>query len=507
MRRIFALTSVFIFVLSLTTLSLPDKSLALGSSTVVINEIQTGGLSASGAELTGNEFIELFNIAALEVDVNNWKVEYISASGITITPLATLSGKIQPQSMMLLTTGGYLTEISNILFQSSLAKTAGHIRIVDDNGLTIDKIGWGSAAINPETKATAAIPAGSSMQRYLDCATELSIDTDDNSLDFVINNVPSPGILDGPLKNCPESEPEPDPTGGLGGGSSCEGLIISELLPNPAGSDTDKEFVELFNPTQETIPLLGCKLQTSANSKIFELADGQIEPGQYLALYNNETRLTLANSSGGTVFLIDSDNTEIYQVDYEEDLADDVSWSLINDNWFKTFSITPNAPNQLLESKPCPAGQTRNTETDRCINIVEATGLAACKVGQERNPETNRCRNIASLASTLKACAPDQERNPDTSRCRKIANASSLTPCKPGQERNPETNRCRNVSGSSSGEITDVKDVLSATSTNKTSWLVAIGAVLAALFYAIWEWRNELLQLVSRFRNKFSFKQ
>lgn len=519
MQKIFGLLLLG-FVSTLLFPLFPLSKVNAASNTVVISEVQTGGCTAYSptnpgdcvTEDTNMEFVEFFNLSQVEVEITNWKVQYVSASGGTTTTLVTLNGTILANSTLLLSRQNYFTEQSSIFFSSSLAKSGGHIKVVDSTDATIDLAGWGTAA-NPETTATASIPPGSSAKRYMDCETNLPVDTDNNSADFEPSNSPSPGTLDGTLTDTCQSEPpaeEPPPEddgigGGAGAGNSCEGVIISELLPNPAGSDTGSEFIELYNPTGSAIPLEGCQLSTSANSKLFTFGQTELNSGQYTAFYNGTTGLTLENSAGGTVFLVDTDGTEINQADYPADLEDGVAWALVGVGWAATYEPTPSAANSLLADKPCPAGEIRNTDTNRCASVFsEAAGLAACKPGQERNPETKRCRNIASLSAVLKACEPGQARNPATNRCRKVS-SSSLTPCKPGQERNPQTNRCRKVSGSSGDKVANVKDVLSATSADKGSWALAGVTMAGALGYGAWEWRNELGRRLLWLKNKLPF--
>jgi hypothetical protein len=521
MQKIFSLFSVFIFAPVLASYSFPVPTFAednAGVSKVIITEVRPGGEVISGTDF--KEYVTLYNQSPDGIDdLSDWTLEYAKSTfnplycssaswknAYTSSPVNTiaLTGSIEPGTAV---TFGSTSSIND--------NVSGSIRLLDATGTVQDLTGWGSSTACFESSPAPLVSTNKSIHRYLDCNTSIPVDTDDNSTDFVLSSdeyPPSPGVLSGPVtddcqEELPEDEEEP-PEGGLGGGSqsSCAGVVISELLPNPTGLDNGHEFIELFNPTNDFIPLAGCMLQTSANSKIFTFSQSQLNPGQYKAFYDSTTGLTLANSAGGSVYLINTDDSEIDQADYDANLEDNVSWSLIDGNWQETFSVTPNSANKLLETKPCPAGQFRNTETNRCNNIVtEAAGLASCLPGKERNPATNRCRNISSFASTLKACAPDQFRNPQTNRCKKIASSSSLKPCKPGQERNPETNRCRKLSASSSsGGINDVKDVLSAGSpASKISWLMAGGGVLGALGYGAWEWRNELSQKLAAIKNKF----
>src|SRR5690606_10346211 len=124
---------------------------------------------------------------------------------------------------------------------------------------------------------------------------------------------------------------------------------------------------------------------------------------------------------------------------------------------------------------------------------------APCKPGQERNPATNRCRNITAASSSRTACDAGQERNPETNRCRKIAEPAVQAPCKEGYERNTDTNRCR--------KITAVKGVATNTpskSNNRTAvnYLIIGGVSAMVLGYAAYEYRQDIRNTYSRFKNR-----
>ncbi len=227
-----------------------------------------------------------------------------------------------------------------------------------------------------------------------------------------------------------------------------------------------------------------------------------------MAFYNDVTGLTLTNSSGGSVYLVDTDNSE-QEVEYMPDLDDDVAWviDLSSNDWSITYSPTPGEKNKIVEVKPCPKGQFRNLETNRCNKITVETGLKPCPPDKFRNPETNRCKNILDAGSQLKPCNPGQFRNPETNRCKSIDSGRSLVPCDPDQERNPETNRCRKKASSIDKSDNSVKDVLSVSQAqDQTSWAMAGFSFIGATAYAVWEWRSEMLDKLLTLKNKLGLK-
>lgn len=62
-------------------------------------------------------------------------------------------------------------------------------------------------------------------------------------------------------------------------------IIINEVMPNPLGSDTDYEWVELYNPTDNAINLSGWIIDGKT------ISEGVVEPNSYLIVAKNKTKL------------------------------------------------------------------------------------------------------------------------------------------------------------------------------------------------------------------------
>ncbi len=291
-------------------------------------------------------------------------------------------------------------------------------------------------------------------------------------------------------------------------------VVITELLPNPTDTDDGSEFIELFNPNNEVIEL--SNYQFVVEGKTYAFLNGfAVDAGGYASFDNEDIKFTLVNT-GGNVFISSIDNSFVSDSISYTDAKEGLSWALIGDSWQYSNRPTPGNENlpsfiedvilipaeSISELKPCPEGQERNPETNRCRKIVSESSslLKPCKDGQYRSEETGRCRNIASDVAILIPCPEGQERNPETNRCRTIATVlgvSTLKPCPEGQERNPETNRCRKISGTMPVATYAPEKMSKEQSNPMLLWsLVALGA--AAVCYGIWEWRKELYCLIGR---------
>lgn len=450
-----------------------------------------------------DEFIELYNPTTESVDLSRYEIRYFN----NLTPsIEVPTKKIQPLSNGLLLPGQHIVlaedqfhntisdgAIVAELLTSGLRNDYGRLHLVETNtGVLIDTIAWASSASMAESYTIDNnLPV---LTVCTSCANDkvksLSRKTDDHQLYGLIDAVwqlasPTPGdfsLYTPPIQE--DDEPVvPDvvtPPVTTPPTLTCEGVLLSEVLPNPAGLDTEGEFIEIYNPTEDVINLAGCSLQVSGSSKQFQLT-GIIEPTEYRVFSPAESGLTLPNSAGGTVWLL-SPAEELDSLTYPAGLEDDASWSFGDGVWQVSYVVTKGAANIIATVRPCPAGQVRNTETNRCqVPVVTAVAsLTPCKAGQERNPETNRCRAVSA--------------------------GNQLTECEEGQERNPETNRCRKVAAEGTA-LAAVTDVQVPTKSSSQKWWIAGVMLLAVIGYAVYEWRQDILLLSKSFLGKVGLKK
>ncbi|MCD8561566.1 lamin tail domain-containing protein [Candidatus Saccharibacteria bacterium] len=269
---------------------------------------------------------------------------------------------------------------------------------------------------------------------------------------------------------------------------------MSELLPNPEGSDTGNEFIELHNADlANSFALENYSLRVGPNlDKEYQFPEGAVlQPGEYRAFYSDEVKFTLVNSASAVQLAYDGD--AVGDIVRYASTEEGRSWSLLSDEWALGVP-TPGAANEEYVVSPVTAVATQ-----------EETALKPCADNQYRSPETNRCRKIETAGSSLTPCGPGQERNSETNRCRTIAvEDSTPKPCAEGQERNPETNRCRKIV-----QMTTADHAVLAATEEKSSglqwyaWAAMGGIVLAIIGYAVWEWRAELGQLARSLKARF----
>ena len=121
-------------------------------------------------------------------------------------------------------------------------------------------------------------------------------------------------------------------------------LQITEVFPNPKGTDTGQEWVELYNPTSEITELSNWKLKYNSKEQI--LGNEQITPNSYKQI--QITSGALPNSSTNLA-LIDFENNIISQVTYDES-KENQSYSNVSGEWIWTEILTPNEQNpEIIE--------------------------------------------------------------------------------------------------------------------------------------------------------------
>jgi hypothetical protein len=179
-------------------------------STLVVSEVQTGGLSAS------DEFVELANQGAGAVDLAGLEVIYATSSGTTVTRKATwtVPTTLEPgRRVLVANAAGVFASIADLTYSGGFAATGGGVALRVVGGTAIDAVGWGDAtSAFVEGTAAAASPAGSSLERAPGGAAGNGWDTNDNVLDWFAQVVPTPqGLAAAPVP-APGASPDPSAT-------------------------------------------------------------------------------------------------------------------------------------------------------------------------------------------------------------------------------------------------------------------------------------------------------
>ena len=158
-------------------------------------------------------------------------------------------------------------------------------------------------------------------------------------------------------------------------------IIINEFLPNPAGSDTEGEWVELKNAGAEKINLLNWSLDDGeGGSQPYKFtSDLWLEPGENLIIDRDSSGLAL-NNSVDSVRLFDNFDELAEEIEYEKVVEGESYARGENGKMFWTSVLTPGEDNiisvsgsQELGIMNYESGEVRGVKIKESEGVIETT--------------------------------------------------------------------------------------------------------------------------------------
>ncbi len=287
------------------------------------------------APTTGQEeFIEIYNpnnsavsISDLTLTDASGKAFTLSESTVESTSLAAHSYLALPFSVtkIFLNNGGdtiVLTNASGVAldqttYETALSGASWSKHLAQPNGLTT----W---EFTPTPTAGSAniftAAAATTQQDTVAATTETTAPT---------NNTPSTEITT-PTTTTQETTTQ-----------TSSDIVINELLPNPVGSDTNAEWIELANIGDSDIQLRDWSV--SDDAKTYTIKDTILGAGELLLLQSSATKISL-NNSGETITLTDPFGSTIDSVQYTAS-AEGQSYARFHSGFSWTTTPTPGAAN------------------------------------------------------------------------------------------------------------------------------------------------------------------
>ncbi|MBK7450311.1 MAG: lamin tail domain-containing protein [Anaerolineales bacterium] len=337
---------------------------ASGFRSVIINEIAWAGTASS---LTDDEWIELYNPTALEVNITNWQIKAADGS-----PTIILSGKVPAGGYFLLERGDSISDDSaisdiaadQIYTSGSLSNTGEAITLYDGANTVIDTANGNGGAWPKGSSSTYESMERTGTSAESDSAWHTNTSAKRNG-----KNANGGDILGTPKSsNSPVAAATATTTSAPTATSAPASLvieprpIINEILARPGfdwnqdgATDVFDEFIEIKNLTAVDISLSGWKLD-KLGSTSFSLPSGTLKPGERIIYYSKQTNLLLSDG-GETVRLINS-NGKIYDAfTYDFARTEDRSFCRLPDGnpgnaWFEDCTPTPNLSNTREGSAP-----------------------------------------------------------------------------------------------------------------------------------------------------------
>ncbi len=386
---------------------------------VVINELQTNGL---GTGTTDQEFVEIKNIGQASVDLSDWKLIYTPSSGSQAsskTIVSFTSGTIlDSDGVLVIAPSTYLTNITGkIIYQGTtnniLAATSGSVSLNNSLGELVDIVGWGTLGNITTLKETALAhtpSGGESIQRKL--VNSVTIDTNDNSFDFETLSIPTPGIIEVehpeevpqeteddiadapevPLQQPSEETTVPDTTETetvepevvpQESNVVSPTILLNEIYIDPASPETDSndEWIELYNPNNNEIDIAGYSIYSGTNNnyKYVFTTGSKISAHGYLVVTSGESPLAFSNSGGAARLFND-----------EANLIDETAYSgaIEGESWARDSGLS-----WVWTSTP--------TKAD--TNVIKLPLPAALKVAAKKAAKKSTKKTAAKKVTKVKA--------------------------------------------------------------------------------------------------------
>lgn len=148
-------------------------------------------------------------------------------------------------------------------------------------------------------------------------------------------------------------------------------VLLSELLPDPEGSDATDEWIAVVNSGSATVNLAGWTLRDG--SKEFVVDAATIAAGEELIFSVGETKISL-NNSGETIELLDPFGAVIDSATYAAGESG-WAWARFEADWNWTSEPTPGAANVLTSSEDGSSDEPGGGGDTGVISITEFRAL------------------------------------------------------------------------------------------------------------------------------------
>jgi uncharacterized protein YdeI (BOF family) len=386
-------------------------------SSVVINEVMWAGSTVS----TSDEWIELYNPTAAEIDMSGWTLEHAAGSsspGLTLPSGALISaggyyivGNFDKDHV----SSAFKVDVDYVTTSISLLNTNnGDVVLKNADGAVVDQAAGNSWPAGESSSATkksmergvdlldgllttswhtstnsldqknfgtpraanstppvnvapiAAIsgPAAGSVGQILSWSAEDSTDADGDSLSYswsfgdgtsgtgaaVTHAYAAAGsfvvlvtVSDG------EIEAEASKTITVTAPVYSSAVVINELLPNPVGSDTTTEFIEVRNTGDAAVDLGGWQLDDAeGGSAPYTIPSGTtLSGGSIKSFSRSDTKLAL-NNTGDSARLLDPAGVVKSSYTYSSSVPEGQSYNRTsNGAYVISTTLTPGAANVI----------------------------------------------------------------------------------------------------------------------------------------------------------------
>ncbi len=374
-KNYFSKYKILLFLFILVKLSLAGFIFAtelINPLDVVISEIAWMGTNNSNFD----EWIELYNNTDKNINLEAWGL--YEANGETL--IEPLTGIINAKSYYLIERTDDET-VPHIIADQKPSSWGGHglnnsgeiLWLLNNTSLVVDEIdcsnGWFAGIANDdyktmERKNTTLI--GNNEKNWQ--SSQNSLGTPKNKNKIYDEDIDELDPIQKPEIKINGDEPEPEPKPII----YPTGVVINEILPSPKGSDSENEYIEIFNQNNKKIDVSGWKIfDTVGSIKTYIFPDTTIiKPFGFLLLPCATTKITLNNSSDG-LQLAHPDGKIIDSMLYNEKAPQNQSYNRDGSMWIWSNVLTPNSKN-IISNKNLDIEKNNTKENNKSISTFSS---------------------------------------------------------------------------------------------------------------------------------------
>lgn len=380
----------------------PAKQSVAALENVFISEVAWMGTT----ENWRSEWIELYNPTPSSISLDGWELSGQDSNDAEpwIVPL---SGSVPANSFLVLDQkfGDYLNN-------------DGELLVLKNEGGAVDSVDARSAwpAGDNSTKHT--------MERKLDgsWATSLIVNGTPGAANSVWGAAedpapepepdpePAPPPPPPPPAEEPTPAPSPEPTKEPNDTATPETVMLSELLPDPEGRDSELEFVEVYNFGDAAISLDGWKIANSRGARV--TLTGTLAPNAYAAFLAGNTSLPSLKNDGDTITLIAPSGAAKERITYQnapEGVA--LAKHIAEGAWDWTATETPGTANVF--AAPAPKEPTAGGEED-AVREAQAPSFTAQDLSASEAEGAEDAEASEGNAEALKKAMAQDNAPPET---------------------------------------------------------------------------------------------
>ncbi len=310
------------------------------------------------------EYIELQNTSDSDISLEGWSItRQKTASDSEDTEVTFNAGDTIPaHGFFLIESTEDATSIPSNKIKSvlGLVDTGALVRLKDQSGLVVDSANRYGAWFKGENNA-----GGSSMERVIPISSGEDAASWQTSTGTIGGRIGTPGQENSVIAT---SSPTLTPTPTVSPTSTPEyskNVHVNEFMPNPVGSDTQLEFIELYNSSSDPVDISGWKLDDAADtgSSPFIIPDGTtISGNDFIVFYSSQTKISLNNDSDH-VRLLAPNGIVMDDIAYESS-NEGYSYNHTDSGDFQLSSrSTPGAVNSIEMPTPTPSPTPKITPT------------------------------------------------------------------------------------------------------------------------------------------------